>query len=155
MPRRALKPRFATFRFALILVATILPFVAFAVAQSNPSRNISEILGTWEGESKCTVPDSPCHNEHVIYELAADKNPSSHLKLDAYKVVNGERQFMGTLRCEYDAAKKVLSCTIRGKDFDVWEYTLSGDTLKGTLMLDSGKTLYRRISVKKASTSNP
>jgi len=51
--------------------------------------------------------------------------------MDGYKVVNGERQFMGTLRCEYDMAKKNLICTSRGKNFDDWQYTLAVGTLQG------------------------
>src|SRR5437879_13856087 len=59
--------------------------VAFAAAQSSSSRNHSDSLGAWEGESKCTVPDSPCHDEHVIYEIAADKTVPSGLKMDGDK----------------------------------------------------------------------
>lgn len=140
-------------RTAAIAASLLLLFLICSAAQSNSSRNLSEILGTWEGESKCTVPNSPCHDEHVIFEITLDKNSQGALKSDGYKVVNGERQFMGTLRCEYDARKKTLSCSSRGKDFDDWEYTLSGDTLKGTLTVDSGKTLYRRVAVKKVTSS--
>lgn len=131
--------------------------LTFAAGPLGSPRDNSEILGTWEGESKCTVPDSPCHDDHVIYERAADKGASGGLKMD--KVVNGERVFMGTLRCEYQAAKKIrkrksqeLSCTSRGKDADDWEYTLSGDTLEGTLTIN-GKTLFRKITTKKATVS--
>ena len=122
-----------------------------AAVQSKPPDPPSEILGTWEGESKCTVSDSPCHDEHVIYEIVPDKDKvaTASLKLNGYKVVSGERQFMGTLRCEYNSANKILSCTSRGKYFDDWQYTFSGNTLDGTLILDSGKTLYRKITVKK------
>jgi hypothetical protein len=73
--------------------------------------------------------------------------------MDGYKVVNGERQFMGTLRCEYESAKKLLSCTSRGKNFDDWRYTLSANTLQGTLTIDAGKTLYRKITVKKKTVN--
>ena len=132
--------------------ALFLP-VAFAAAQSSSSRNHSDILGAWEGESKCTVPDSPCHDEHVIYEIAADKTVPSGLKMDGYKVVNGERVFMGTLRCEYEAPKKTLRCTSRRKDSGDWEYTLSGDTLEGTLTIN-GKTRYRKIVAKKLTASS-
>jgi hypothetical protein len=74
--------------------ALFLP-VAFAAAQSGTSRDNGEILGAWEGESKCTLPDSPCHDEHVLYKISADKNVSSGLKMDGYKVVNGERRVHG------------------------------------------------------------
>jgi len=118
-------------------------------AQSKPANSSAEILGTWEGESKCTVPSSPCRDEHVVYEIAEEKTATATLKMDGYKIVNGERQFMGTLRCNYNASSKNLSCTFRGKEYDDWEYTLSGDTLQGTLTTDSGKTLYRKITIKK------
>lgn len=143
------RPGIGTFPRTL-LGALFLP-VAFGAASGSPRDN-SEILGAWEGESKCTVPDSPCHDEHVIYEIAADKDASGGLKMDGYRVANGERVFMGTLRCEYQAAKKVLSCTSRGKDSDDWEYTLSGDTLEGTLTIN-GKTLYRKITTKRVTVS--
>ncbi|PYT73306.1 MAG: hypothetical protein DMG41_18030 [Acidobacteria bacterium] len=99
------------------------------------------------------MPDSPCHDEHVIYEIAADKTVPSGLKMDGYKVVNGERVFMGTLRCEYEAPKKTLRCTSRRKDSGDWEYTLSGDTLEGTLTIN-GKTRYRKIVAKKLTASS-
>ena len=55
----------------------------------------------------------------------------------------------GALRCDYNPSKKNLTCTFRNKDYDDWEYSLSGETLEGTLTIDGGKTLYRRISVKR------
>jgi len=75
--------------------------------------------------------------------------PVAPLKLDGYKVVNGERIFMGTLQCDYDSAKKTLACTFRGRSFDDWQFTLSGTTLQGTLTVDAGKTLFRKITVSK------
>ena len=71
--------------------------------------------------------------------------------MDGYKVVKGERQYLGTLRCEYNSAGKNLSCTSRGKEFDDWQYALSAGSLHGTLKIDSGKTLYRAVTVKRAA----
>jgi len=56
-----------------LFAGTLFLPVAFAAAQSGSSRDNAEILGAWEGESKCTLPDSPCHDEHVIYEISADR----------------------------------------------------------------------------------
>jgi hypothetical protein len=150
-------PRKSVVLFALrscsagILAGVFLFSCAPAPAQFKPPDPAAEILGTWEGESKCTIPDSPCHDEHVIYEIAPDKDKAAlaPLKMDGYKIVNGERQFMGTLGCDCNPSKKNLSCTVGNKDYDDWEYTLSGDTLQGTLTIDGGKTRYRRISVKR------
>jgi len=148
-------PRKSVVLFALrsssagILATFFLFSCVLAPAQSKPPDPAPEILGTWEGQSKCTVPSSPCRDEHVVYEIAVEKTATSSLKLDGYKIVNGERQFMGTLLCDYNPSKKNLNCTFRNKDYDDWEYTLSGDTLQGTLTIEGGKTLYRRISVKR------
>src|SRR4029077_7540173 len=87
-------------------------------AQSKPANSSAEIHGAWEGESKCMMPSSPCRDEHVVYEIAEEKTDPAPLKVDAYKIVHGERQFMGTLRCNYNASAKNLSCTFRGKEYD-------------------------------------
>ena len=153
-------PRKSVVLFALrccsagILAGVSLFSCASAPAQSKPVDGIAEILGTWEGESKCTVPSSACRDEHVVYEIALEKNATSSLKMDGYKIVKGERQFMGTLCCDYNTSKKNLSCTFR-KGYDDWEYTLSGDTREGTVTIDGGKTLYRRIRVKKQRSNSP
>jgi len=120
-------------------------------AQAKPSGGAAEVVGTWEGESKCTVPDSPCKDEHVIYEIAEDEKAPGRLTMKADKVVNGERQYMGTVNCEYHADKKNLSCSGQTRHKDDWEYTICGDTMTGTLKIGEEKTLYRKISVKKKS----
>lgn len=95
----------------------------------------------------CTLPDSPGHDQQVIFGISADKNVSSGLKMDGYNVVNGERVFMGTLRCEFEARKQ--SCTSRSKEAGDWEYT-SGDTLEETRTVN-GKTRYRKIVTKRVA----
>ena len=122
-----------------------------AGATAGKSDGTEKVIGTWEGESKCSVPDSPCHDEHVIYEIAEAKSPAKGLTMRADKVVNGERQFMGELGCEFGAEKSVLSCTFRGKQNDDWEFNISGDTMTGTLTLGEGKKLYRRVRVQRKS----
>ena len=109
----------------------------------------SAVVGVWEGESKCTVAGSPCRDEHVIYEIARDEKTGGQ-KIDAYKVVNREKQFMGTLSCQYHAEKKNLSCSGGNPQMKSdWEYFVSGDTIEGTLVIGDERTLYRKISLKR------
>jgi hypothetical protein len=123
-------------------------FFLLAVAISGgAASDKSAVTGTWEGESKCTVPDSPCHDEHVIYTIAAGTDQELTLKAD--KVVNGERQYMGTLPCRYDAAGKRLTCVTEGAKSGDWVFTLSDNTLTGTLTLRNERQLYRRIRVQR------
>ena len=107
------------------------------------------VLGSWEGDSKCTVPNSPCHDEHVLYQIAEDKKDPFQLNLDGYKIIDGVPEFMGTLACHYESKTGALSCTSSNKDNDDWEFHVMGDAMAGRLMMDHGKTLYRRITLRR------
>jgi hypothetical protein len=109
----------------------------------------SPAIGTWEGESICTVPNSPCHDEHVVYEIKADEKVSGKLNLDAFKMVIGEKQFMGTLNCTWQRADNVLSCTSHGKYVDDWEFDVTAKEMTGTLHVGKERQLYRKVSVTK------
>jgi hypothetical protein len=118
--------------------------VLFFFATAGYSQAPKDLSGNWEGESLCTVPNSPCHNEHVIYHVSQDKGVPGHYTIAADKVVNGEQEWMGDLHCVYEQAKANLRCVKPG----VWEFAVNGDVMTGTLKLDDG-TLYRKVSVKK------
>lgn len=124
-------------QFTLWLVLFFLP---------SPADN-KAVVGTWEGESKCTVPDSPCRDEHVRYRIAVVKDDPSKLSAAADKIVQGVPQFMGTLICEY--RQPVLSCTGNTAKQDDWQFRLSGADMTGTLVIGKEKTLYRRVALHK------
>ncbi len=105
------------------------------------------VLGSWEGESKCMVPTSPCHDEHVLLQVTQDKKDAFQLNLDAYKIIDGAPDFMGTLTCHYESKAGALSCTSSNKEKDDWEFHVMGDSMAGRLLTDGGKTLYRRITL--------
>ena len=110
------------------------------------------VLGSWEGESKCTIPDSPCHDEHVLYQITEDKKDPFQLNLDAYKMVEGSPEFMGTLNCRYDSRAGILTCTSSTREKDDWRFQVTGDAMTGRLIIDEGKTLYRRITLRKVQS---
>ena len=114
-------------------------------------QSVKAVLGSWEGESKCTVANSPCHDEHVLYQIAEDKKDPFQLNIDGYKIVDGTPEFMGTLACSYQSKVGALSCTSSSKEKDDWEFHVMGDNMTGRLLVDDGKTLYRRISVHKTA----
>jgi len=122
-------------------------FVAFVfVATSASAQSVKAVLGSWEGESKCTAPGSPCHDEHVLFQIAEDKKVSFQVNIDGYKIVDGSPEFMGTLACHYQSKAGALSCTSSNRDKDDWEFHLEGDAMAGRLIVE-GKTLYRRITL--------
>ncbi len=119
-----------------LLVVLVLSCVA-AHAQST-----NTVAGTWEGTSLCTVANSPCHNEHVVYHIKPDPKDATKFTIDADKIVNGQEDFMGSLSCVFTAAKSELYCDTYGD----WRFTITGDKMVGTLHLKDG-TLYRNVDV--------
>jgi hypothetical protein len=127
----------------------LLPVLLLAFSMHAADKAPRSVAGTWEGESKCTVPNSPCHDEHVVYEIS-DK-PAGKTSIDAYKIVSGEKQFMGTIVCNYDAGQGKLHCPFenaRGEKSN-WDFSVAGSNMAGTLVLEEGNTLYRKINVHK------
>jgi hypothetical protein len=114
-----------------------------AVAETQP---VKDVTGDWEGESLCTIKDSPCHDEHVIYHITRDKNDAAKLEISANKLVNGEELYMGSLECMFTEAKQELNCHYR-KD-DQWVFKVEGDKMTGTLVVPENR-LYRKISVER------
>jgi len=104
------------------------------------------VIGAWEGDSKCMVPSSPCQDEHVLFQIAEDKKDPFQLNLDAYKIIEGAPEFMGTLTCQYQGKTGALSCTSSSKERDDWEFQVAGDTMGGRLLVGR-KTVYRRITL--------
>ena len=102
------------------------------------------IGGIWEGESICTIKDSPCHDEHVIYKIT-DPDTAGKVTIQADKVVNGKPEDMGTFECTFDAKTSKIECPAQ---YGRWEFVVAGSKMTGTLKLPDGK-LYRNISVKK------
>jgi hypothetical protein len=119
-------------------------FPAFA---SEP-MNATDVAGTWEGDSKCTVRNSPCHDEHVIYHIAADKAVPDKARLEAYKVEEGKQELMGTLDCLYRAGE-ILTCTSNTSTKDYWEFRIIRDRMIGSLVVGEQRTLYRRMGLRR------
>ena len=101
--------------------------------------------GVWRGTSLCQVKNSPCHDEIVVYHISKDSAGRSY-KVIANKMVNGKKEDMGTLPFTYDDKQKVFVC-VDGARNARWEFKISGNTMKGTLMYKGD--LFRIVDVKK------
>jgi hypothetical protein len=120
----------------LLLAATLLLLL------QAPQSAAPSVAGAWEGSSLCTVPNSPCHDEHVVYHIKPDAKESARFLIDADKVIDGKEEFMGTIECIFTAEKSELYCDTAGD----WRFTVKEGTMTGTLNLKNG-TLYRKVSV--------
>jgi len=101
--------------------------------------------GVWKGTSLCQVKNSPCHDEIVVYHISKDSSGKSY-EMIANKIVNGKEVDMGTLRFTYDDKLKAF-VSVDSEHNDRWEFKITGNTMKGTLMYKGD--LYRIVDVKK------
>ncbi|HKU28717.1 MAG TPA: hypothetical protein VJQ54_24815 [Candidatus Sulfotelmatobacter sp.] len=131
------------------LILIYLSLFLTAESWSQSARELAKVIGSWEGDSKCSVPNSPCHDEHVLYQISVDRKNPDQLSLDTYKIVEGSPDFMGTLACQYHAKQESLSCTGNTSQQDDWEFHIFGNSMSGRLTIERGK-LYRVIALHKA-----
>lgn len=125
---------------ARVLVVALLSIALPAVAGADATA----LVGTWRGESRCTVKPSACHDEVIVYHVVKAARPDT-VTITGNKVVDGKEVTMGVFDCTWDAPNKTLSCPIpRG----VFAYHVEGKTMRGTLTLTDG-TLFRRISAQR------
>lgn len=118
-----------------------------------PQPGAASVLGTWKGDSTCVGSNRPaCKNEVVVYRFEAVAGKSDAVLLLADKIIEDKRVPMGKLECRSDDATAKLSCdfTIR-QTHGLWQYTASGETMEGTLVLLPDRELVRRVKVKRVS----
>lgn len=141
----------AHLKHALILAVFII-FLATSSQAQGLARplNVSSVVGTWTGESICVGKRPACKNEVVVYRFEPVSGKSTVVTLLADKIIKGKRVPMYKLDFQYDEAKRSLSCEFtQGHTHGTWEYTITGDTIKGKGMVLSGKSVARRVKVKR------
>jgi len=132
---------------AASMLAVVLATVTLGAAQQPKGT----VLGTWKGESLCTVKPSACHDEVVLYEIKPSSENKDHLVLRGDKIVKGKRQMMGDLDCTYADSTGTLTCPI---STGVWSFQVKGDTMLGTLKHTDG-TLFRKASARRYTAALP
>lgn len=118
--------------------------ILFSIAFSMATMLTIGLAGNWTGKSICTITNSLCHDNHVIYRVTKPDSDGK-LKIQMDKVVGGKPKLMGTLNCMFDKEVATITCPVND---DIWKFVVAGNKMEGTLTLADGR-LYRRISVTK------
>jgi hypothetical protein len=105
----------------------------------------SSPLGTWRGTSTCLVRPSACTNEVVVYRITR-LSAADSVWIDALKIVDGEEQEMGALRCGVATAAGLVTCAMPN---GTWRFAVRGDSLTGELRLPD-KTKFRDVRAARA-----
>jgi hypothetical protein len=90
-----------------------------------------------------------CHDEEVIYEVRVLAEGSDSVAMKADKLVGTTREFMGELHFaprEQNHWQAVFQTT---RVHALWDFTVAGDSMTGTLVDVPTGRLIRRISVRR------
>ena len=102
------------------------------------------VAGDWTGTSLCTDLKAlpACHDETVVYHFTNIAENKVHVAAD--KIVDGKPVNMGEF--DMDVAGNRLTSR-QGRA--LWDFTVDGDSITGTLKLLPGNELVRKIEVKR------
>jgi hypothetical protein len=120
--------------------------------QNQKQLKAEDVLGDWQGESKCTGSNPYCHDEVVLYHFTAVKDDASKVHLAADKLVNGKWELMGEFDFTIDAAKSTLTAEFnipRTGGRGVWSFTVAGDKIVGTLTAYPENEVGRKVHVER------
>jgi hypothetical protein len=114
----------------------------------------SSLTGDWTGESICVGEAGACHDEQVVYHVSVDPADSTKVKIAADKIVNGKPEFMGDIDLKYDARNNTLTGELPSTRYrGVWDFTVKGNMMWGTLSLLAEKRIVRQIRVAKTESN--
>ena len=135
----------------LIIAVFITAFAASGRGQVRArAMSASSLVGTWTGESICVGNHPACKDEVVVYRFEPGAEKSALVTLLADKIIRGKRVPMYKLDFQYSEAKRTLSCEFsQGHTRGTWEYRITGDTMEGTGIVLAGKSVARRVKVKR------
>ena len=105
-----------------------------------------QLEGEWRGRSLCVTTKRPaCTDETVVYRIKRHAPGVEAFDIGAFKIVDGEEQFMGDLACNFEATRQQLICPMSPGE---WRFSWDGRQLLGVLHDPDGP--FRVIHVDKA-----
>jgi hypothetical protein len=130
------------FLFPLLLLAAT-GALAKPTASNGPTQQLE---GEWRGRSLCVTTQRPaCTDETVVYRIKRHAAGTEAFDIAAFKIVEGEEQFMGDLACNFEATRQQLICP---QGAGAWRFRWDGRELLGVLFDPEGP--FRVIHVDKA-----
>ena len=114
------------------------------------SNNGAKLIGNWTGESICVGNNPACHDEKVVYRISQSPTEPGQLIITMDKIIDGKPETMAVLNFKYDSEKGTLVGEFKNARYHgLWEFTVKGNMMEGTLSLLPARTIGRRVKVKK------
>jgi len=134
-----------------LFVLVLLALISLEIPKAQES---SLLIGDWCGESICVGEIGACKDEQVVYHISIDPADATKVKIGADKIVNGKPEFMGDIDLKFDARNNTLTGELTTPRYHgVWEFTVKGNTIWGTLSLLPERRIARQIKVMKSEAT--
>ena len=131
-------------------IAPVIAILFLSMPFSVAFGQTTSLVGDWTGESICAPGNPSCHDEKVIYHVSAPAGDTDRVTIAADKIVDGKPEPMGVIELKYDATKQTLTGETQTARYHLlWEFTVKGGRMEGTLSILPDKTIARRIKVQK------
>lgn len=104
---------------------------------------LDRFAGEWRGDSTCVAKNTACHDEKVVYRIAAVPGKPGIASVSADKIVDGNAINMGTLEFRHNSGSLICEYA-QG----VWRLSLENEKLDGTLIRQDG-TVFRHLRLHK------
>jgi hypothetical protein len=108
----------------------------------------AELLGVWRGSSLCADRERApaCRDEQVIYTFVVPEDPAAGVRLEADRVVDGERGRMYEIELHFSPASGRWEGEVRNARFHgLWRYEAGERELTGELLELPSRTPLRRM----------
>ena len=107
------------------------------------------LAGDWTGTSLCTDLKAlpACHDEKVIYHITKVSDDKVHVAAD--KIVDGKPVPMGEFDMDVHGNRLTSEMTNRNGQRALWDFTVDGDHITGTLKLLPGNEVVRKIDARR------
>ncbi len=138
----------------LISCAVAVFWIAISAQAVSSWQQASSLVGDWTGESICVGEVGACKDEQVVYHVSVDAADATKVKIAADKIVNGKPEFMGDILLKFDPARNTLIGNLETPRYrGVWEFTVKGNMMWGTLSLLPERRIGRQIRVTKTASN--
>jgi hypothetical protein len=135
-----------------VLVFLLVARFAQGEASGRGTPPVDEIVGTWRGSSLCVDREAApaCKDEQVVYEIGASAGKPNTVTVKADKVVDGKREFMSALVFTHEAKSGSWTSEFENsRVHTLWRLTVTGETLRGTMVVLPSRAVVRRMDLKK------
>lgn len=137
------------------LIILLLAVCGCSTVRSQPSGKVAQLVGDWTGESICVGEIGACKDEQVVYHISVDAVDATKVKISADKIVNGKPEWMGDINLKFNTLNNTLTGSLESPRYrGVWEFTVKGNNMWGTLSLLPEKRIGRQIRVTKTEAQN-